>query len=664
MRSRASVMSFTLLSGVLLMGSILLLMQNPAYHFSSHDLSDAIWSPDDTSYKQLIFHYSLLPRLAVSLLAGAALGLAGFIFQQVLRNPLAEPATLGISAGAWLAMVVMGLWFPFALAAGREWIAFGGSAVTLMLVMLLAKGRGLSPLSLILGGMVVTLFCSSASSMMMLFNHAALMDLFIWQTGSLEQNNWDTAQWLALQMGIVTLLIIATSRPLQLLSMNEQTAHSVGLTVRYFRLLLLLIAAWLSSMVVSRVGVISFIGLAAPAAVRLCGIHRQSVRLFLVPLTGALMLSFTDLLVQTLSQYVGVTIPTGLATAITGAPLLLLLIPHLRERQLSSSSSASSFSLLRVRSPWWLMAFLLLLLIILIWIALAFGRMPEGWAFSQRDQFRQLLTWRAPRVMAAVAAGAMLAVAGTLMQRMTTNAMASPEVLGISSGAAFGVVVLFMFTQTSSPAWMLFAATSGAMATMILMIVISRKSSFSPERVLLTGIATGTACNTFSTLYIASGDDRSLLLMNWMAGSTYRVTSPEAYVAIVILLAALAILPLLVRWLDSFPLGETVMRATGMPVGRSRLLIILLTAILCASATLLTGPLSFVGLLAPHIVVMMGLQRGVTRLIASALMGAILLLFADWVGRNLLYPFQIPAGLCATFIGSPYFMWMMRRRGR
>lgn len=661
MRSRANVISFTLLYGVLLMGSVLLITQNPAYHFSYHDLLNAIGSPDDTSYKQLIFHYSLLPRLAVSLLAGAALGLAGFIFQQVLRNPLAEPATLGISAGAWLAMIVTGLWFPFALAVGREWIAFAGSGVTLMLVIMLAKGRGLSPLSLILGGMVVTLFCSSASSMMMLFNHAALMDLFIWQTGSLEQNNWDTAQWLALQMGIVALLIIAMSRPLQLLSMNEQTAHSVGLTVRYFRLLLLLIAAWLSSMVVSRVGVISFIGLAAPATVRLCGIHRQSVRLFLVPLTGALMLSFTDLLVQTLSQYVGVTIPTGLATAITGAPLLLLLIPRLRERQLSSSSS--SFSLRRVQSPWWLMAFLLLLLIILIWIALAFGRLPEGWAFSQHDQFQQLLTWRAPRVMAAVAAGAMLAVAGTLMQRMTSNAMASPEVLGISSGAAFGVVVLFMFTPTSSPAWMLFAATSGAMTTMILMLVLSRKSSFSPERVLLTGIATGTACNTFSTLYISSGDDRSLLLMSWMAGSTYRVTGPEAYVAIVILLVGLAILPLLVRWLDSFPLGETVMRATGMPVGRSRLMIILLTAILCASATLLTGPLSFVGLLAPHIVVMLGIQRGVTRLIASALLGAILLLFADWMGRNLLYPFQIPAGLCATFIGAPYFMWMMRRRG-
>lgn len=662
MTSRINQTRFMLLFGVLLLGSIVLLSLNPAYHFSARHLFHALWSPDENSYQQLIFHYSLLPRLAVSLLAGAALALAGFVFQQVLRNPLAEPATLGISAGAWLAMVVIGLWFPFALAIGREWIAFGGSGLTLILVMMLAKGRGLSPLSLILGGMVVTLFCSSASSMMMLFNHAALMDLFIWQTGSLEQNNWHTAQWLALQIGIAFVLVMAASRPLQLLSMNEQTARSVGLTVRYSRLLLLLLAAWLSSIVVSRVGVISFIGLAAPAAVRLCGIRRQSVRLLLVPLIGALMLCFTDLLVQDLSQFVGATIPTGLATAITGAPLLLLLIPRLRERQLSSSSS--SFSLRRVQSPRMLLACLLILLLVLLWVALALGRTPAGWAFSLSDQFQQLLTWRAPRSLAAVAAGAMLAVAGTLMQRMTANAMASPEVLGISSGAAFGVVVLFLCTSTSSPVWMLSAAMSGALATMILMMVLSHKSSFSPERVLLTGIATGTACNALTTLYIASGDDRSLLLMNWMAGSTYRVTSPEAWVAVLILLAALATLPLLVRWLDSFPLGETVMRATGMPVGKSRLLIILLTALLCASATLLTGPLSFVGLLAPHIVVMMGIQRGAPRLIASALMGAILLLFADWVGRNLLYPFQIPAGLCATFIGTPYFMWMMRRRGR
>jgi iron complex transport system permease protein len=643
-----------------LLGSGLFFMYNITLMPLS-DLLMAAWSPDHNAYQQLIFHYSTLPRLSVSLLAGAALSLAGFIFQQVLRNPLAEPATLGISAGAWLALVICGLWFPVVLIPGREWAAFVGSAFTLSLVMLLAKRRESSPLSLILGGMVVTLFFSSVSAVLVLFNHAALMDLFLWQTGSLVQNDWLTARWLAAQLAIALLLLVMLIRPLNLLSLNEPTAQSLGLSVRYARLLLLLLAVWLSSMVVSRIGVISFIGLAAPAAVRLTGIRRLSARLILVPVTGALMLTFADLLVQTLSQAVNTEIPTGLATALTGAPLLLILIPRLRERHYAVSSSLVPR---RVRSPVKLLVLMSVLLLLMTWLALAFGRLPGGWSWSVGEPLQNLMTWRAPRVLAAIASGAMLAIAGTLMQRMTANAMASPEVLGISSGSAFGVVILFMFTGTLSPAALLLAATAGALATLAMIVALSRKAHFSPERVLLTGMATGTACNAVTALYIAGGDDRSLLLLNWMAGSTYRVTPAEVGPALMILLVSLLILPLLVRWLDRFPLGEVVMRSTGMSVSYSRLIILLLAALLSASATLLTGPLSFVGLIAPHLVVMIGFQRGFSRLLASALMGAMLLLFADWIGRNLIYPWQIPAGLCATFIGSPYFMYMMRRQNR
>ncbi|MEA9390263.1 Fe(3+)-hydroxamate ABC transporter permease FhuB [Acerihabitans sp. TG2] len=652
--------SYLILTALLLLGSGLFFTHNIALMPLS-DLLAAVWSPDGDSYPQLMFHYSTLPRLAVSLLAGAALSLAGFIFQQVLRNPLAEPATLGISAGAWLALVICGLWFPVVLMVGREWVAFVGSALTLSLVMMLARKRELSPLSLILGGMVVTLFFSSVSAVLVLFNHAALMDLFLWQTGSLVQNDWLTARWLVTQLTIALLLLVTLIRPLSLLGLNEQTAHSVGLSVRYARLLLLLLAVWLSSMVVSRIGVISFIGLAAPAAVRLTGIRRLPIRLILVPVTGALMLTFADVLVQALSQVVNTDIPAGLATALTGAPLLLILIPRLRERHYTVSSAPAQR---RVRTPGRLLVVMSVLLLLMVWFAVAFGRLPSGWTWSTGESFQHLMTWRAPRVLAAIASGAMLAIAGTLMQRMTANAMASPEVLGISSGSALGVVILFMFTGALNPATLLFAATAGALATLAMIVALSRKAHFSPERVLLTGMATGTACNAITALYIASGDDRSLFLLNWMAGSTYRVTPTEVGPALMILLVTLLILPLLVRWLDRFPLGETVMRSIGMSVSYSRLIILLLAALLSASATLLTGPLSFVGLIAPHLVVMMGFQRGLSRLLASALTGAMLLLFADWIGRNLIYPWQIPAGLCATFIGSPYFMYMMRRQNR
>ena len=660
MTSRIYSVSYIMLITLLFLGTVLLFSYNNAL-LPLKSLNQAIWAPDGNSYSQLIFHHSTLPRLAVSLLAGAALSLAGFIFQQVLRNSLAEPSTLGISAGAWLALIVCGLWFPSALIYGREWVAFAGSALTLLLVMLLAKRRELSPLSLILGGMVVTLFFSSVSAVLVLFNHAAVMDLFLWQTGSLTQNGWLTARWLVVQLAIALFLLVMLIRPLNLLGLNEQTAQSVGLSVSATRLLLLLLAVWLSSMVVSRIGIISFIGLAAPAAVRLTGIRRLSIRLILVPVTGALMLTFADFLVQMLNNIVNADIPTGLTTALIGAPLLLMLIPRLRERHYRTASTLVHYQL---QTPGRLLILMLVILLFILWFSLVFGRTPTGWTWSVGEQLHNLMTWRMPRILAAMASGAMLAVAGTLMQRMTANPMASPEILGISSGAAFGVVLLFILTSTLSPTALLFSATAGALTTLILIMALSRKTHFSPDRVLLTGMAIGTACNALTALYIISGDDRSLLLLSWMAGSTYNVTPAEVIPALGLLAASLLVLPLLVRWLDRFPLGETVMRSIGMPVSSSRLIVLLLAALLSAGATLLTGPLSFVGLIAPHLVVMLGFQRGLYRLLASALAGAMILVLADWVGRNLIFPWQIPAGLCATFIGSPYFMWMMYRQNR
>lgn len=660
MISKKYSLSYIMLITILLLGTVLLFTYNNAL-LPLEQLNQAIWAPDKNSYSQLIFHYSTLPRLAVSLLAGATLGLAGFIFQQVLRNALAEPSTLGISAGAWLALIVCGLWFPYVLTYGREWVAFAGAVLTLSLVMLLAKKAELAPLSLILGGMIVTLFFSSVSAVLILFNHAAVMDLFLWQTGSLTQNDWITARWLGVQLAIALLFLMMLIRPLNLLGLNEQTAQSVGLSVNTARVLLLLLAVWLSAMTVSRIGIISFIGLAAPAVVRLTGIRRLSLRLILVPVTGALILTFADFLVQMVNKILNSDIPTGLMTALIGAPLLLILIPRLRERHYRTGSTLIHY---RLQKPGRLLFVMAIILLFSVGFALFFGHISHGWAWSAGEQLQNLMAWRMPRILAAMASGAMLAVAGTLMQRMTANPMASPEILGISSGAALGVVLLFLLTATLNPAALLFSATAGALATLILIIMLSRKAHFSPDRVLLTGMAIGTACNALTALYIISGDDRSLLLLSWMAGSTYNVTPTEVIYALGLLVSSLFILPLLVRWLDRFSLGETVMRSIGMSVSSSRMIVLLLAALLSAGATLLTGPLSFVGLIAPHLVVMLGFQRGIYRLLASALAGATILVFADWVGRNLIFPWQIPAGLCATFIGSPYFMWMMYRQNR
>jgi ABC-type Fe3+-siderophore transport system permease subunit len=122
-----------------------------------------------------------------------------------------------------------------------------------------------------------------------------------------------------------------------------------------------------------------------------------------------------------------------------------------------------------------------------------------------------------------------------------------------------------------------------------------------------------------------------------------------------------SILPLVSRWADMLPLGSPTAQALGMSVGRARFAILLLTAALSATATLVVGPLTFVGLIAPHLARMLGFQRALAQLAGAALIGALIMVSADWLGRTLLFPRQIPAGLVAALIGAPYFLWRMRR---
>lgn len=191
----------------------------------------ALTGPDPAMIPQILAHYSLLPRFAVGLLAGAALGLAGVLFQQVLRNPLAEPGTLGVFAGAKLALAAAMLGGGGPAALGQGMIALVGGAASLLLVLALSWRRHLAPLAVILAGLVVTLFLDAVTRMLVLFNHGVLTDLFLWQAGSLSQNNWGSALYLAPRLALAAVFTLLLLRPLTLLDLDEGGARSVGLSL-------------------------------------------------------------------------------------------------------------------------------------------------------------------------------------------------------------------------------------------------------------------------------------------------------------------------------------------------------------------------------------------------------------------------------------------------
>ncbi len=152
------------------------------------------------------------------------------------------------------------------------------------------------------------------------------------------------------------------------------------------------------------------------------------------------------------------------------------------------------------------------------------------------------------------------------------------------------------------------------------------------------------------------------MLLSWLAGSTYQISGEEALLSCTIAAVLLGVTPLLSRWLDILPLGAVAARAVGLNVAATRLAVMLVAALMTSAATLVVGPLTFVGLMAPHMARMMGAQRALHQVALAATIGALLMILADWAGRVIIFPFQMPAGLFATVIGGPYLMWLLRRQ--
>lgn len=621
----------------------------------------ALSAPDIDDVRQMLFHYSLLPRLTVSLLAGAGLGLVGVLFQQVLRNPLAEPSTLGVAAGAQLGLTIATLWVLPGGEFTRQLAAMVGAIVVGGLVFGVAWGKRMSPVTLILAGLVLGLYCGAVNSLLALFHYDQLQGMFLWGTGALNQQDWSAVQFILPRLLVAGALAALLLRPLTLLGLDDGVARNLGLGLSMARFCTLGLAIIFSAMLVSAVGVIGFIGLFAPLMAKMLGARRLAHRMMLAPLLGALLLWLTDQVMFGVTQ-VWREIPTGAATALFGAPLLLWLLPRLRSAATPPPMNlGDKVPAERGNLPAWILVGGLVLLIGLT-LALMLGKNAGGWHWSLGAELDALLPWRWPRVLSALAAGMMLAVAGTLIQKLTGNPMASPEVLGISSGAAFGVVMMLFMVPGDAFVWLLPAGSLGAAATLLIIMIAAGRGGFSTERMLLAGIALSTAFTTVIFLLLASGDPRMGGLLTWLSGSTYSVEPAQALRTALVAAGLMVLAPLCRRWLTILPLGGAAARSVGIALTPARLTILLLAAVLTAMATLTVGPLSFVGLMAPHMARMLGFRRALPQMVIAALLGGLLMVFADWCGRMLLFPYQIPAGLLATFIGAPYFVYLLRKQ--
>lgn len=612
------------------------------------------FDPDRMTTQQIILAYGLFPRAAVAILAGAALGLAGALLQQLLHNPIADPSTLGVSSGAQLAIVAATLFFPSALDGHRELVALGGATIAATAVFSIGWRRSFDPVSMVVSGLLVGITASALSAAMTLSQGEYLMSLVTWNGGALSQQDWSVAQRLAVELAIGGALSLLLARPLHLLSLGDTGARSLGVPLTWLRLAVASVAVCLSAGVAANVGLVSFIGLAAPTLVRSCGLRRPVAVLLASAFIGGILLWFCDGMVQWLSATTSETFPTGAITGLLGAPLLLWLLPRISAVAVSRNDTGPASR--RPRSALFLP---LILLGVVALVSLAIGKTAQGWQILPASDIRDLLSLRWPRLLAAAAAGSLLAIAGTLLQRLTANPMASPEVIGVSGGAGIGFAATITIAPAAGAVALFTGAGLGALAAMSIVLLYANQKHLAPERLLLAGIAVSSFTSAVLSALLAIGDQRSWQILAWLGGSASAATPGTALFLALLALVVLAISLLLARWLSVLPLGQAVPPSLGVPLRASRLAIILVSGLATAAASMLVGPLSFVGLMGPHIATKAGFARTQDQILAACLIGALLMTLADLGARTLTFPYELPLGLFAALAGAPYLAWLI-----
>ena len=592
----------------------------------------------------------------VALLAGGLLGVVSILLQQLVKNPLASDTTLGVGVGAQLAMLIVTLFLPSLAIYGGLYVAFAGALISMGLVFALAAPSRFNPLILILAGLVVNILLAAVANVLVLFFAERSNGMLSWAAGFLAQNSWHTSTMLMITAVVMALVCLPLLKPLTLMSLDDLQAKRLGVPINGIRALVVLIVAIVTALVISEVGLIGFIGLGAASLVNALGISSISKRLAAAFALGALLLWLTSNVALLLEPILDMQIPAGALTGILGAPLIIWLI--LRQRRERIETVTPMLTGKHISIAFWRWGIGVLALIML---ACLFVQDVNGWGLSTDWAITQ--QYRLPRSLSAAATGLMLAIAGVLLQTLTRNPMASPEVLGVSSGAALGVILGFLLLPSlglsAGAGTLLISGLSGAMAVLLLIIWLARKVS--SGYLLLVGVGIAAMMDGVMHMVKLSGDPRLEAMLSWLSGTTYSAQPGTVWYLIGIALILFALSLLIIKPLRVLGLGTGIARNLGVAVTPVTLALLVLVAALSTASTLAVGPLSFIGLMVPHLATSLGAVRLERQLPLAALLGAGVMVIADWIGRYVIFPYELPAGTIAAIIGGAYFLWLIRK---
>lgn len=274
---------------------------------------------------------------------------------------------------------------------------------------------------------------------------------------------------------------------------------------------------------------------------------------------------------------------------------------------------------------------------------------------------------RLPRTLLAIGVGGALGLSGALLQGLFRNPLADPGLIGVSTGAAVGAAAMVVVGGLSALSLPTAggACVFGLLATAGVWWLAREGQQVSVERLLLAGIAINALCGALLGAAFHFAEDAALRnLSAWTLGALGHAHLEAALALLAVLAAALLTLPWFAPRLDALLLGEENAQALGISLRKLQLAAVVLSALLVAFAVSLSGLIGFIGLVAPHLLRLLGrpLHRWV--LPGSVLVGALLLLTADVLARTLIPPQELPVGVLSALLGGPFFLCLMRRSRR
>ncbi|OLN22298.1 iron ABC transporter permease [Domibacillus antri] len=279
-----------------------------------------------------------------------------------------------------------------------------------------------------------------------------------------------------------------------------------------------------------------------------------------------------------------------------------------------------------------------------------------------------LFSVRLPRMIITLLAGMALALSGAILQGITRNDLADPGIIGINSGAGVAIVVFFLFfpIEAGSFVYMLpLVAFGGAVITagFIYFLSYTKNAGLQPVNLVLIGIGFSMALSGTMIVLISSAERTKVdFIAKWLSGNIWGTDWPFIWAILPWLVILIPFTLYKANRLNLLALSESIAIGAGVSIEKERMILLLTAVALAASAVSVTGGITFIGLMAPHMAKALVGPRNQLFIPIAILLGGWLLLFADTIGRNILEPSGIPAGIMAALIGAPYFVYLLWKK--